>query len=137
MGMDLYGLKPANSVGEDFYLNVWGWIPLWEYVASECSDVLTEKDIMLGASNSGHRISRTKATAIGRRLYRLLLAGKTQKYAKGLHRSTFSRSKAPALVNARKVAKALGATAGPPELSVENVREFADFCLASGGFEIS
>ncbi len=37
----------------------------------------------------------------------------------------------------RKVARALGATAGPPEFSVENVREFADFCVASGGFEIS
>lgn len=137
MGMDIAGLKPANDAGEAFYLNVWGWIPLWEYVASECSDILSEKDIMLGGSNSGHRISRTKATAIGRRLYSLLRAGKTQTYAKGLRRSTLSRSKAPALVNARKVMRALGATAGPPEFSVENVREFADFCLASGGFEIS
>ncbi len=45
MGMDLYGLKPTNRAGKDFYNNVWCWIPLWEYVASECSDILTEKDI--------------------------------------------------------------------------------------------
>jgi len=137
MGMDLTGLKPTNSVGKYFYNTVWYWIPLWEYIASECSDIVTERDITLGGSNSGHRINRTKAAAIGKRLNSLLRAGKTQAYAKRLRRSSLSRSKAPALVNVRKVARALGVTAGPPEFRVENVREFADFCVASGGFEIS
>jgi len=67
MGMDLPGRKPTNSVGEHFYNNVWYWIPLWEYIASECSDIVTERDITLGEANSGHRISQTKATAIGKR----------------------------------------------------------------------
>ena len=137
MGMDLTWLKPTNSAGKYFYNTVWYWIPLWEYIARECSDILTERDITLGGSNSGHRISRAKATAIGKRLHSLLRTGKTQAYAKRLRRSSLSRSKAPALVNVRKVARALGATAGPPEFSVENVREFADFCVASGEFEIS
>lgn len=136
MGMDLIGIKPANSAGGYFCNTVWYWIPLWEYIASECSDLVTERDITLGGSNSGHRISRTKANAIGKRLHRLLRTGKTQAYAKRLRRSRLSRSKAPALVNVRKVVRALGVTAGPPEFSVENVREFADFCVASGGFEI-
>jgi hypothetical protein len=137
VGMDVTGLKPTNIVGEYFYNTVWYWIPLWEYIASECSDILTERDITLGGSNSGHRISRMKATSIGKRLDSLLRTGKTQEYAKCLRRSSSSRSKAPALVDVRKVARALGVTAGPPEFSVENVREFADFCVASGGFEIS
>ena len=137
MGMEVIGLKPANSAGKYFYNTVWYWIPLWEYVTSECSDIVTRRDITLGGSNSGHRISRTKATAIGKRLHSLLRTGKTQAYAKGLRRSSLSRSKAPALVAVRKITKALGATAGPPAFSVENVREFADFCVASGGFEIS
>ena len=137
MGMDLMGLKPANSAGKYFYNNVWHWSPLWDYIASECSDIVTERDITLGGSNSGHRISRTKAAAIGKRLDSLLRTGKTQAYAKRLRRSSSSRSKAPALVNVRKVARALGVTAEPPEFSVENVREFADFCVASGEFEIS
>ena len=136
MGMDLTGLTHANSAGKYFYNNVWYWIPLWEYVASECSDIVTERDITLGGSNSGHRISRTKAAAIGKRLDGLLRTGKAQAYAKRLRRSSLSRSKAPALVSVRKVARALGVTAGPPQFSVENVREFADFCVASGGFEI-
>jgi hypothetical protein len=137
MGMDLTGLKPTNSVGKYFYNTVWYWIPLWEYIASECTDIVTERDITLGGSNSGHRISRTKATAIGKRLDIQLLTGKTQAYAKRLHRSSLSRSKAPALDNVRKVARALGVTAKPPKFSVENVRKFADFCVGSGGFEIS
>ncbi len=137
MGMDITGLKPTNSVGEYFYNTVWYWIPLWEYTASECSDILTERDITLGGSNSGHRLSRTKANAIGKRLHSLLRTGKTQAYAKRLRRSSLSRSRAPALVNVRKAARALGVTEGPPEFSVENVRKFADFCVASGGFEIS
>jgi len=136
MGMDLTGLKPANRPGKYFHNTIWGWMPLWEYVATECSDILTERDITLGGSNSGHRISRTKANAIGKRLHSLLRTGKTQAYAKRLSRSSLSRSKAPALVNVRKVARALGVTAGPPKFYVDNVREFADFCLASGGFEI-
>ena len=136
MGMDITGLKPTNSVGKYFYNTVWHWIPLWEYIASECSDIVTERDSTLGGSNSGHRISRTKATAISKRLHRLLRTGRTQVYAKRLRRSSLARSKAPALVSGRKVAKALRVTAGPPQVSVENVREFADFCVASGGFEI-
>ncbi len=100
------------------------------------SDIVTERDITRGGSNSGHRISRMKANAIGKRLHSLLRTGKTQAYAKRFRRSSLSRSKAPALVNVRNVTSALGVTAGPPEFSVENVRKFADFCFASGGFEI-
>ena len=135
--MDLIGLKPTNRVGEYFDFQVWYWIPLWEYVARECSDILTARDITLGGSNSGHRISRAKATAIGKRLDIHLRTGKTQAYAKRTRRSGSSRSKAPALDNVRKVARALGVTAGPPKFSLENVRKFADFCAGSGGFEIS
>jgi hypothetical protein len=137
MGMDVTGLKPTNSIGKYFYNTVWYWIPLWEYIGRECSDIVTERDITIGASNSGHRISRTKANAIGKRLDDLLRTGKTQAYAKRLRRSGSSRSKAPALIGVREVARALGVTAGPPKFSVKNVREFADFCIASGGFEIS
>ncbi len=136
MGMDITGLKPTSPVGKYFYNAVWRWIPLWEYIARECSNIVTERDVTLGESNSGHRISRTKATAIGKRLHKLLRTGKTQVYAGRMRRSTLPRSKAPALVNVRKVARALGVTAAPPAFSVENVREFADFCAASGGFEI-
>lgn len=137
MGMDLTGLKPTNSAGKYFHNTIWGWIPLWEYVANECSDILTERDITLGGSNSGHRVSRTKADAIAKRLHSLIGTGKTQAYAEGVHRSSLSRPKAPALANARKVARALGAAAEPPQFSVENVQDFADFCVSSGGFEIS
>ena len=53
MGMDLAGLKPTNSVGKYFYNTLWYWIPLWEYIASECTDIVTERDITLGGSTLG------------------------------------------------------------------------------------
>jgi hypothetical protein len=136
MGMDLTGLKPAKRAGEYFYNNVWYWIPLWEYIASECSDVVTERDITLGGSNSGHRISRAKAEAIGRRLHDLHRRGKTQVYAKRLRRTGAPRSRALALVVARRVLTAVGAREEKPRFSLQNVREFADFCRSSGGFQI-
>jgi hypothetical protein len=135
MGMDVIGLKPANSAGKYFRNTVFYWIPLWGYIAHVCSGIVTQRDIERGEFNTGHRISRTKATAIGKRLHSLLRTGKTQAYAKRLRRSSLSRSKAPALVAAQKIVKALGTTERP-DFSVENVREFADFCIASGGFEI-
>jgi hypothetical protein len=32
MGMDVYGKKPTEPVGEYFRRNVWGWHPLWDCV---------------------------------------------------------------------------------------------------------
>jgi hypothetical protein len=39
MGMDVYGKKPANEVGEYFRRNVWGWHPLWGYVESNHPEI--------------------------------------------------------------------------------------------------
>jgi hypothetical protein len=33
MGMDVYGVKPKNEVGEYFRANVWYWHPLWDCLA--------------------------------------------------------------------------------------------------------
>jgi hypothetical protein len=52
MGMDVIGLKPANSTGKYFRNSVFYWIPLWGYIAHACSDIVTRRE---------------KATAIGKR----------------------------------------------------------------------
>jgi hypothetical protein len=72
MGIDCTGLKPANETGEYFHNTIWAWTPLWIYVTEECSGILSKEDIYRGHYNSSHKISRKKATAMGKRLHNRL-----------------------------------------------------------------
>jgi hypothetical protein len=138
MGIDCTGLKPANKTGEYFHNTIWAWPPLWSYVTEECSDILSKQDIYHGQYNSGHKINRTKATAMGKRLHSRLRTRKTHAYAKRVRCPGYSPIESPAIEAARAVAEAVGGIAsGKPAFYVVNVRQFADFCAASGGFEIS
>lgn len=137
--MDVTGLKPATAAGGYFHCTIWYWAPLWTYVSRVAPDILTEKDITLGHSNSGHKISAAKARAIGRRLNEMIAAGKTEAYVKkfrGKKPNRTQSSRSPSLAIVKKMVKALGA-AGEPGITVEIVQAFADFCSGSGGFEIS
>ena len=77
MGFDLYGLQPPavkgdtpqdESPGHYFRNNIWWWRPLWEYTSLTCSDILTDEDIDNGHSNSGHKISKSKAVKMRNRI---------------------------------------------------------------------
>ena len=78
MGFDLYGVSPKNKNGEYFRNNVWWWRPLWQYVAVECSDLLTDKDIEAGGYNDNHKIKARQAEKIADRLLGLCKDGKPQ-----------------------------------------------------------
>ena len=94
MGYDLYGLRPSNmevpdcdfsdddttkayfawqknTMGAYFRSNMWGWRPLWGYVTESCDDILSSKDALKGTHNGGHKISKTKAIKIARRISKL------------------------------------------------------------------
>ena len=68
-----------NNPGDYFRNNVWWWRPLWNLVCVSCDDILTEKDISGGSYNNGHKISKTKATRIGKRLSKLIADGTVDK----------------------------------------------------------
>ena len=78
MGFDLYGESPKNKNGEYFRNNVWWWRPLWQYVAQECSDIITDKDYQAGTFNDCHLINENKAKQIADRLLGLCKDGKPQ-----------------------------------------------------------
>ncbi len=137
--MDVTGLKPATTAGGYFHCTIWYWAPLWTYVSRVAPDILTGKDITLGHTNSGHKISAGKAKALGRRLNEMIETGKTEAYVKkfrGKKPNRTQTSRSPSLAIVKKMAKALGG-AGEPRLTMEIVQAFADFCSSSGGFEIS
>ena len=154
MGFDIYGLNPHNPnnavkptidpddnptetewkeyfkaiddyetevVGHYFRNNVWFWRPLWDFVCKNCSDILSEKNMIGGHYNDGHKISKTKATRIGKRLKKLLRDGSAKDYER-LTNSEFDSDG-----NKQEVSYPFYA---------DNVEEFAEFCINSGGFLI-
>ena len=154
-----------DNPGDYFRNNVWWWRPLWSFVCSSCDDILTEKDMDGGSYNDGHKISKTKATRIGKRLSKLIADGTVHRMDE---REALERAKAKAhneiiqeeLNDLKKlVIKECGEDLVPsdyPEpfnerwneiygrkkwqsdypFDKRNVENFAKFCLQSGGFEI-
>ena len=113
--------QQENS-GVYFRNNVWWWRPLWNFVTGACDDILTEKDMESGSFNDGHKISKTKANKIAKKLYKLIKNGDVKLYEKsykeyldGLNDKDWDKSY---------------------PFSEKNVRQFANFCANSGGFRI-
>ena len=111
----------SEVVGYYFRNNVWFWRPLWMFVCKNCSDILSEKDMQMGTYNDGHKISKTKATRIGKRLKKLLRDGTAKDFEK-LNNSEFDS-------DGNKIEVSY-------PFYTDNVEVFAEFCLNSGGFRI-
>ena len=147
--------QKENS-GIYFRNNVWWWRPLWHFVTGVCDDILTEKDIEQGNWNDGHKISKTKAGKMSKRLWKLINNGQVKEYEEGYKAHLASLEQVDC-----DVCDATGKRQEPPNtgagdtecngcngtgkrddwnksypFSEDNVREFANFCANSGGFTI-
>jgi hypothetical protein len=148
MGFDLYGIDPKcdkpeppvdwndpdsksrdeyykwreGTKGAYFRNNNWWWRPLWMYINS--LGLLTEEQYQRGQYNDGYKFASDQAIKIGARLKHEVAQGKTKKWADNYKEES-------------KLAKASGDNFGDAyPFDVNNVKEFADFCIESGGFEI-
>ena len=153
-----------SNPGYYFRNNVWWWRPLWSFVCSVCDDFLSVDDCEKGCFNDGRRISKTKATKIGKRLSKVLADGTVDTRDR-----QYALDKAKADIDNKEMEKRLDALkeevkekfgdmvpANYPEeyktrwdeihstknwssdypFNKDNVENFAKFCLESGGFEI-
>ena len=145
-----------ENCGVYFRNSVWEWSPLWNFVAATCDDILTEKDIRLGGYNDMHKISKTKAGKIAKRLHSMIEDGKVKEYENGYKKQLNSLEQVDC-----NICDATGKRQEPPKtgagdrecngcngtgkkdawaksypFSEDNVRRFANFCLNSGGFTI-
>lgn len=154
-----------SNPGEYFRNNVWGWRPLWGFVCEVCHDILTDKDVEGGCYNDGHEISKTKAIQIGNRLSKLIANGfvdetdreQSLSRAKAISYNEIIEEELEELkkeVEDKFNKKLVPAEYPEPYNSKwneiyakkkweahygfdrENVKEFALFCLESGGFQI-
>ena len=153
-----------ENPGVYFRNNVWYWRPLWAFICNYCSDILTEKDMQKGSWNDGHKISKTKSKKIAARLRRLLrekdvhlqCANLEDKRQQAVDHNKKVQVKIDSL---NEDVKQLCGDIVPkdyPEpfksrwdklqdekkweanypFEVQNVKEFAEFCEQSGGFNI-
>ena len=183
MGFDLNGMKPnltrpepklppmpertsehwkvytkweKENCGVYFRNSVWGWKRLWQFVTGSCESILTEKDMEQGTWNNCHKISKTKAVKIAKRLHSMIEKGEVKEhedmyneYLSSLEQvdcdicDATGKRQEPPITGAGDV-KCNGCDgtgkrddwAKSYPFSEENVRQFANFCMNSGGFEI-
>jgi DnaJ-class molecular chaperone len=152
MGFDLIGVQPQNKKGEYFRNNCWWWRPLWHFVATFCKDILTEQDIEGGSWNNGHRIDANKALKVAIRLEHLVNLGQVKaavkEYKKALKALPLEKCEicnGTGQRNDKIVQGECNACRGKGKrkswqtnypFDEQNVKEFAEFCRNSGGFEI-
>jgi len=155
MGFDVYGKRKDSY----FRNNVWFWRPLWDYVSVTCD--LSKEEAEAGHFNDGYFISKTKANKISKTLFQELKSDRTQTYnllykkqledlvletckhcnGTGIRNDEYVKGHCNVCNTEHSIKE--GIPIGKVKSSqcqypfdVDNVREFAEFCKESDGFEI-
>jgi hypothetical protein len=160
MGMDVYGRKPKNETGEYFRRNVWGWHPLWEYCC-EANPEITSK-VENGHSNDGDGLNGSDTFKLAKSLKANLASGAAAQYIKERQeflnslplenckhcettgKRTWKAGEGPNDTQTTQVRTCNGCNgegkvksfATNYHLDLEDIQEFHDFLMSSGGFSI-
>lgn len=144
MPFDVYGRN-----GNYFMNNISGWHPLWQFACEQYPDILTQEDLELGSCNQGHFINAEKATRLGEQLLQCCVRGVAEAYEKQRQQKlnalpdevcqfchgTGQRHDqyVDGVCNACHGEGKLPASEKQFLFHADNVRRFAEFCLALGG----
>jgi len=149
MGFDLCGINAKSETGEYFRNNVWYWRPLAKFVLDNCN-VSSPDDWHF---NNGAEVNEKEATEIGNKLTELLKNGKIGKYNREnkkriknlpLEKCGFCNGKdstgknisTQIECNSCKGIGKIESTETWYTFDKKNIKDFAKFCLESGGFTI-
>lgn len=142
MGMDVYGKKPHDKKGEYFRNNIWWWHPLWDYceqVAPEIALKVTEAHY-----NSGDGLNAVDARQLAFKLHEELVSGRT-KEAETVFKQVIESVEpvpCPRDLESHDSCSACSGTGKVKDpitfyhFEEENVKEFQEFLMTCGGFEI-
>ena len=150
MGMDVSGKDPVSETGSYFRNNCWWWRPLWQYCHRVAPELIDEETWTSGSYNDGAGLEADAAAKLGVKLLALIEEGSTKqwendylKYLDSLpdencrvcnnNNRGHSKKKECRSCDGKGI-RNNWAKSYP--FDVENVREFAKFCIDSGGFEI-
>jgi hypothetical protein len=137
MGMDVSGHNPTAKVGEYFHSNICWWHPLASYIQEMHPDLASE--CKHWHTNDYDGLSSESAAVLGSRLLADIAEGKVAAYGeihKHVGRADTLESQIAASIAEHFDGKVLK-PGSDYRFSVDNVREFAEFCKASGGFHIA
>lgn len=159
MGVDCYG----RNEGTYFRNSWWSWRPLAHYCFFVAQDVCEGSHHVASWMSNDGEMTAAEAHTLGTILQMEINAGRTRSYAKERMLSIDAMpdeqcdlcegtgERVVTLQMALATAERIGAkiccnkcggggtvrpTVGMYPFTVENVQRFADFCLASGGFEV-
>jgi hypothetical protein len=139
MGYDLYAVKPNSEKFGYFRSNIWYWIPLWNYVAILSKDILTDDDIEEGNYNNDHIINNELSVIIGNRILESFsnnvfkdFKDKFEKEKEGLDKENYK-----VCSNSNNNTISTESFYKNYILDKDLLEEFANFCINSGGFQIS
>jgi len=138
------------NVGHYFRNNCWWWRPLWNYCHNVAPDLIDEKLFEDGHGNSGAGLDDKGAKKLGQLLLQEINNGNTIRYQAEYHQwiddlpdddcircnnNNHGHNKKKECTNCDKTGKTKNWNKSYP-FDIDNVREFAEFCLQSGGFRI-
>ena len=150
MGMDISGKKPVSETGSYFRNNCWWWRPLWHYCCVVGEDLIDE-DTREGCSyNDGKGLNAIKAAKLAVILKAKIADGhtKTWKKERDLHIESLPDENCGVCnnnnrgYNKKKDCRPCGNSGIKDNweknypFEVDNVKEFSNFILDSGGFDV-
>ena len=159
------GKYEDENPGIYFRANVWGWRPIWSFVCGACDDIMSDKDIEAGYTNSGDKVSATKSKRMAARLRQLDKEGIIQKWEDDMmvhyNKAKKHNEKIQEKIDAHneEMKKKYGKDVAPKDYnekdkwkweelyhqqdwtahyppSRDSIMRFARFCEESGGFEV-
>ena len=138
------------NIGYYFRNNCWWWRPLWNYCYLVADDLISEELHDSGHSNSGAGLDDKDAKLLGNRLLQQIREGKTIQYQANYQQylddmpddncgicnnNNHGHDKKRDCTRCNKTGKSTNFNKHYP-FDIDNVKEFAEFCLQSGGFKI-
>ena len=138
------------NVGHYFRNNCWWWRPLWNYCYTIADDLISEELFDSGHHNDGSGLNDEDAKKLGNILMDEIASGRTiqhqashQQYLDDLpdddcwscKNNNHGHNKKKECKSCNKTGKTENLNKNRP-FDVDNVENFAKFCLECGGFEI-
>ena len=111
------------NCGVYFRNNCWWWRPLWNYCYAIADDIISEDVWDSGHCNDGAGLNEEDAKQLGERLLKSIENGECLKYQAAYMQHQEDMASDDEF-----------ATSYP--FDIDNVKQFAKFCIQSGGFEI-
>jgi DnaJ-class molecular chaperone len=149
MGFDVFGIAARSEKGEYFRNNVSWWRPLADYVLEHVE--IPENNPQMWHTNSGYEISAESSKKIANALDQLIAVGQTARYEKKykkdlaslpLERCEFCDGTGTRSDDVKRNCAVCDGRGERENFRLDypfeeaNVKEFAEFCRESGGFNI-